>query len=244
MHVASLFIILQVFVFIVVVIVLKRILLNDTMNAVARIRQVEAEVRKKEEAIRREIEEHEREFQQKSAEAREKAQRDKEAAERDLAKAREAILADAKRESERIIGDAQINKERMRREIFEEMSNTAMDYTRQIFDLVFSEKIGASINRQFVDELIEALEGMDEAAITVESGEREFVSSHPMDADQKKKLEAVLSQKLGAEIRVAEKVDPKLLAGLLIRIGGLEIDGSLLNRFQEAAEEVKRRRKA
>ena len=238
------FAIIQVVVFVVIVVVLKRILLSDTMNAVERLRQVEAEVRRKEESIRQEIEQHEKDFQQKSAEAREKMEREREASERELGKLKESMLNDAKRESERIIGEAQINKEKTRREIFEEMANTAVDFSRQIFDLVFSDKIGSAINRQFVDELIEALEGIDESTVTVEGGEREFVASHPLDADQKKRLEEVLSRKFGTEIRVSEKVDPKLLAGLVLRMGGLEIDGSLINRFQEAAVEVKRRKKA
>ena len=238
------FIIMQLIVFVVIVLVLKRILLNDTMNAVNRLKDVETEVRKREEAVRRQIEENEKEFQVKSAEARENLGKEKEASEKELSRLKDTMVADAKRESERIIGEAQVTRDKVRREIFDEMTTTAVEFAGQVFDLVFSEKIGSALNRQFVEELLEALEGMDEASVTIEGGSGEFISSHPLDPQQKAKMEAVLSQKFGTAIKISEKVDPKLLAGLIIRLGGLEIDGSLLSRFNEAAAEVKKQRKS
>jgi F0F1-type ATP synthase delta subunit len=236
-------IVMQLVVFVVIVIVLKKILLNDTLSAVARLRQVEDDVRKKEETVRREIEEHEREFQARSAEAREKMAREKETSEKELARLRDSMISEAKRESDRIVSEAQLNKERLRREIFEEMTAAALDCSGQIYEMVFSEKIGAAINRQFIDELIEGLEELDESSVTLEGEGAEFTSSHPLETDQKRRIEAILLKKFGREIKVSEKVSPNLLAGLIIRIGGLEIDGSLLSRFKEAAEEVKRKKK-
>jgi F0F1-type ATP synthase delta subunit len=238
------FIVAQVVMFAVMVLVLKRILLSDTMNAVSRLREVESEVTKKEESVRRRIEEHEKEFQRKSAEAREALTRDRDTSERELAKIKDAMLGDAKRESDRIIGEAQINKDKLRREIFDEMMTTAIDFSAQVFDLVFSEKTGSALNRQFVDELIEAMEGLDESTVTIEAGEGEVIASHPLETAQRKRMEDVLTRKFGRDFKIAEKVDPKLLAGLIIRLGGLEIDGSLLSRFHEAAAEVKKRKKA
>ena len=58
-------VVLHVAVLIAVIIVIKKMLVGDTVNAVSRIRQVEAEVRKKEESIRAEIAAHEKEFAEK-----------------------------------------------------------------------------------------------------------------------------------------------------------------------------------
>ena len=62
----------------VTVFVIRRLLLNDTVRAVNRIKEVEAEVRKKEEGVREQIEEHEKEFAKKRAEAGEEMQKQKE----------------------------------------------------------------------------------------------------------------------------------------------------------------------
>jgi len=52
-----------------IIVVIRKLLLSDTVQAVERIKQVESEVRKKEEAIRRDIDEHEKEFSRKKADA-------------------------------------------------------------------------------------------------------------------------------------------------------------------------------
>ena len=67
-----------------VLVLIRRLLLGDTMKAVEKINQVEAEVRKKEESIRQEIEQHEKDFLQKKAEAEEALQKQKEQSEKEL----------------------------------------------------------------------------------------------------------------------------------------------------------------
>ena len=63
------FVVIQLCVFGVIVFVLKRILLSDTLNAVNRLRQVEGELRKKEDGLQRRMEEQEEEFNRKRTEA-------------------------------------------------------------------------------------------------------------------------------------------------------------------------------
>ena len=75
-----------------VILVIKRLLWNDTMRAVEKINQVEAEVRKKEEAIRREIEEHERDFARRRNEAEQDLQKHKEQSEKELNQLREKLV--------------------------------------------------------------------------------------------------------------------------------------------------------
>lgn len=233
-------IVAHVLVLVVIVIVIKRLLLSDTMTAVSRIKQVEAEVRKKEEGIRQEIEEHEKEFARKKAEAEEEIERHREAAEKELAKTRDQVIADAKKEGDAILERAKKGEEKLRQEIARDMEEKAVDYGGEVFKLVFSDKIGEELNKQFTSELLDALEEVDAASITVDSDEVEFKSSHPMDPEQKKRLEKMLADKFGVDIKIEEKIEEDLLAGLVFKLGSLEIDGSLRNRYQEAAAEVKK----
>jgi F0F1-type ATP synthase delta subunit len=53
-------------------------------------------------------------------------------------------------------------------------------------------------------------------------------------------MKRLLSEKFGVEVDVEEKIDESLMAGLVFKIGSLEIDGSLRNRYSEAAAEVKK----
>lgn len=229
----------QVFVFVTIVAITKRLLLNDTMKAVDRIKKVEAEVRKREESIRQQIQDHEQEFQKKKAEAEADLERRREMTEKEVTKMRDQILSDAKKESEIIIDNAKKGEEKFRKQIMQQMEEKAVDYGIDTFRLVMSEKITDELNGHFIDELLDAVDEIDASSITAD-GEAEFKSSHPLLEPQKKRLESILNTKFKVDVEVKEKVIPDLLAGLVFKLGSLEIDGSLRGRLQEAAAEVKK----
>jgi F-type H+-transporting ATPase subunit b len=223
-----------------IILIIRRLLLSDTMRAVERINQVEAEVRKKEEALRKEIEERERELAQRKAEAEEELQRHKEEMAKDVEQLKDKMLADARKESDRIVEQARKSEDRMRQQLELEARQKAAAYGGQVVNLVFSERLLAAIDRHFVDELLDALEAMDTSNITVDLSTSQFIASQPLAEEQRQRLQRILAEKFGAQVAVAETIQKDLLAGLILKLGSLEIDGSLLNRFREAAEEINR----
>ena len=225
---------------IALLLIIRKVLLGDTMRAVERVRRVESEVRKKEEAIRREISDHEREFAKKKEEAEAELQKEREKSEKEVGRMRDEALANAREEGEKIIERARNEEQKLKERIETEMEEKAVDYGAEVFKLVFSEKVTADLNKSFIDELLDALEEVDAGSITVDPGEAEFASSHPIDPAQKARLEKLLAEKFGAEVSVKEEIREELLAGLVFKLGSLEIDGSLLNRYREAAAEVKK----
>lgn len=227
-------------VLIVIVFIIRRLLLSDTMEAVNRIRQVESEVRKKEEGIRQEIAEHEKEFERRRTESEEALQRRREESEREVAALREQALTDAKKEGDAIIAQARRNEARLREQLVRDAEEQAVELGTKIVDLVFSEKMTESLNRQFTDELLDALQQVDSASITIDAGSSEFVASRPIEPRQKERLRSIVSEKFGVEAEINETVDASLLAGLKLKLGSLEIDGSLKNRLGEAAAELKK----
>jgi F0F1-type ATP synthase delta subunit len=230
----------HVAVLVVILVFIKRLLLGDTMRAVDRVKQVEAEVRKKEERMRKEVEEHEKEFEKRKTEAEEDLSRRKEESEKEVARLREQMLGDARKEGDRIIDQARKNEEKLRQQIEQDTAEKAVDYAGELFKLVFSEKMTETLDKQFVDELLDALDQVDAASITVDVSQAEFTACHPLAPEQKARLQNLLRDKFGATIAVEEKVQEGLMAGLMFKLGSLEIDGTLLSRFQEAAAEVKK----
>jgi F0F1-type ATP synthase delta subunit len=227
-------------VLVAIIFVIKRMLLSDTLNAVDRIRQVEAEVRKKEETIRREIEEHEKDFAQKKAEAEEELRKQRDASEKEVGRLKEQTLGEARKEADRILDQAKKNEEKLRQQIAQDMEEKAVDYGADVFKLVVSDVITADLNKLFVGELLDALQEIEPGSITVDSKQADIRCSHPMDPEQKQRFEGLLKEKFGATIQVNEATDKDLLAGMSFKLGSLEIDGSLRNRFREAAQEVKK----
>lgn len=222
----------------VLVVIVRQLLLGDAKRAVSRINEVEAEVRKKEESIRREIDEHEKDFSQRKADAEAEMVRQKEASEKEVAEIKEQMVADAKSESTKIIEQARKNEAKFRAQIAEDMEEKAVKYGVDVFRLVFSDRMSKQLHRQFMAELLDALADIEGAGITVDGEDAEFVAGQSLDEDQKERFEALLKEKFGVEVEVKEKVDHDLLAGMVFKLGSLEIDGSLRNRYHEAAEEV------
>lgn len=222
------------------VIIIRKLLLSDTAHAVDRIKLVETEVRKKEEAIRREIEEHEKEFAGKKAAAEEDLQKRKEESEKEVGRMRDQVLSDARKEADRLTDQAKKNEEKLRKQIVQDMEEKVVNYGIQAFKLVFSEKMNEHLNKTFIDELLDALSEVDSTSITVDAKDVQFASSHPILPEQKERLEKLLAEKFDAHIKVNEKIQKDLIAGLVFKLGSLEIDGSLVNRLQEAAAEMKK----
>jgi F0F1-type ATP synthase delta subunit len=235
-------IVTQAVVFVLMVIALKQLLLRDTMAAVNRLRETEAELGKKEEALRRKIDENEAEYRRKSADSQEALARAREASEKELGRMRETLVEEARKERDRILQDAERSKDKMRQELTREAEAKAIEYAGSVFDLVFSAEIGSMLNRAFLDELLAAFEEMDASSLTIETNEAELETSHPLDAAQKDRIREIVARKFNIQVGVSDKVVPGLIAGVKIKLGSLEIDGSLQNRFREAVEELKRSR--
>jgi F0F1-type ATP synthase delta subunit len=237
-------IIAHVVVLAVIIVIIRKMLLSDTVKAVARIRQVEAEVRKKEEAIRKEISEHEKDFGRKKAEAEAALQAQREKSEKEVAGMRDQVVGEARKEADKIIEQAKANEEKFRKQLAQDMEEKTVEYSGQVFDLVFSEKVTPAIDQAFINELLDALNEIDAGSITVDTDQAEFVTAREMDPEQKARLEGILNEKFSANIKIKEKVDPALMAGISFKLGSLEIDGSLRNRFLEAVGEVKKNARA
>jgi F-type H+-transporting ATPase subunit b len=225
---------------VVIVVVVYRLIVSYTNRAVEQVRQVETEVRRREETIRRQIEEHEKDFEARKAETDAKFQKQKEEAEKELSARRDHVLAEARKEGDRIMEQAKRNEANLRQQLEQEMQEKAVEYGGQAFHLVFSEKMNTVINGAFIDELLSALDQVDAGGLTIEAGEAQFVTSHPMDQKQKKRLESIIQEKFGVSLSVRETVKPEVLGGMLLKLGNMEIDGTLATRIQEAVAEVKK----
>jgi len=223
----------------VAIVALRQILLRDTMKAVAKLRDAEGELGKKEEQVRKRIEENEAEFRRKSADAQEALNRTRETMEKDMARARETMMEEAKKERDKILDDAARSKERLRQELAREAAAKVLEDAGRVYEMVFSREIGQKLDHAFLDELLAALDEMDGSSITVDATSVEVACSHPLDADHKERIRALVASKFNVSLDVHETVVPELIAGVRIKLGSLEIDGSLSNRFREAIDQLK-----
>ncbi len=240
LRVAVPIIVIHVVVLLVLVGFLRMIIVGHAKGATTRVKQVEDEVRKKEEDIKREIEEHEKDFNEKKVEGDRQMQAQRDEGKREAARLKEQSIAEAKKESQKILEQAHKNEQKIRDQIARQMEEKTVEYGGRVFKLVFSDLMTGELNIQFINELIDALDEIEKGSIVVEATEATITTSHPLAADQKARLEKILCDKFNENASIEEAVDETLLGGLVLKMGSLEIDGSLKNRYQEAVNEVKK----
>lgn len=67
----------------------------------------------------------------------------------------------------------------------------------------------------------------------------EVTSAHPLDDEQVAALKQQLRQRIGRDVSVELAVDPRLLGGLVVRIGSQMIDSSIRTRLNALASAMK-----
>ncbi len=67
----------------------------------------------------------------------------------------------------------------------------------------------------------------------------ELVSAAPLEAADLAALEAALARFAGRKVRLETRVDPALLAGLVVRVGSRMVDASLRRRLQQLEQVMK-----
>ena len=66
----------------------------------------------------------------------------------------------------------------------------------------------------------------------------EITVARPLDDDQKSELKSKLEAATGKEIRLHEKIDPKVLGGLIVKLGDKVIDGSVRRRLNRLRRQM------
>jgi F-type H+-transporting ATPase subunit delta len=84
-------------------------------------------------------------------------------------------------------------------------------------------------------ELYEALRASAESRI-----EAEVTSAYELSETHLKAIAAALKRRLGRDVDLATRIDPKLLGGIVVRAGDLVIDGSVRGRLRALATHLNR----
>ena len=223
-----------------IIILVRLYLQGSARRAVNRVREVEEEVRKREENLRVEMDQHERDLAERKAAFEREIEGLQDEAKREAAHAKERAMTEAKREAQKIIEQAKSNEKKLRDQIMREMEEKAVDYGGRIFHLVFSDLLTGELNALFTGELIDALNEIEPGSVTVDTPDAHITTSHSLPEDVCGRLTAVLREKFHEKAEITQDVDESLLSGVVLKMGSLEIDGSLLNRYREAVREVQK----
>jgi F-type H+-transporting ATPase subunit b len=144
----------------------------------------------------------------------------KAAAEAEAAKAREAVMAEAELERNRILGDLRGQVAALAIAAANKLVGEALDEKKQ---------------RALIDEFFSGVKGGKVVVAEALTGDSaEVISALPLTSDEQNAVKQSVSVK-----EVSFKVDPSILGGLVIKVGDKVLDGSVAGRLEGLRQAMK-----
>ena len=229
-------IIIQVLGFLAMVFVLMRLLYSESRKEIKRLRELKEENFQKQKELQQKIEAAENVYREKVARAEDDIGKLRTKAQEEFSLLRKEILDKAKAEADHIVKAASNAKEKMREEIMLDLRKKTPVLVSQLFKEMLSDKAREIVHNELVKDVSEKIKKMDKSEFKTKAERGEFLSAFRLAKNEKDGIASLICEKVERRITFEEKEDPKLVAGVVIKIGTLMIDGSLDNRLKAACE--------
>lgn len=223
----------------VLIFFLKKTLFDSTQGAVNRLNRETEDVRNKQAELNEKIKEANEELEKRKQEANDLVAKMTEDAGEKAKEEKEKLIAKARQESEEILIKAQRTKDDMRKVIEKEMEMKIADFTADILQVVLSEKSTAALQESLLSDFLTELEKVNTSVVTQEVDSAEMITASKLSDQMKKKIQELISKKLGRNVEVKTSEDPKIVGGAILKLGSLALDGSLSNLVRETGTVLK-----
>lgn len=232
MFIAKLLII-QVIVFVGLLFFLRYILTHSITKATSHLEELSEDYTKKQEETKKGLEEAKRESDRILADARMEAAKYKSELAQQSQQEKDKIIQEARQKSEQMLKQAEKTCELLKQEIEEKISSKAAEKAAELIQRALPDKFQKELHCLWFKESLKSDFQLDRLNLPDNIKEAQVISVFPLTEEQKKEVRTKLSKKLGNTINLKEKIDPQLIAGIVITLGSVVIDGSLKYKIQQ-----------
>ncbi len=226
-------VIAQIVTFVAIVFVLKRLLYSESAKETLRLRKLKEETALKQKELQQKIEAAQTAYRERMSEAEEKARALIIKSEEETEALRKRVLEKAKDDAENVVKSALNAKEKMREEIFVEIWKKVPALASRVFKEVLSPEVQEMVHKEQVRDVVEKLKKIDKAAFKSKVERGDIISAYPLSKSEKAEVESLIRLGVGYAVPTHETEDRKLVAGVIIKLGTIMIDGSLDNRLKQ-----------
>ncbi|MCK4994251.1 MAG: F0F1 ATP synthase subunit delta [Candidatus Omnitrophica bacterium] len=145
----------------------------------------------------------------------------------------------AQQEAQRIIEDGKDALEKTKKELIEKNEAEALKLSQEVIEYTLTAQIMRSLHHELLSEVIEEIRKIENEKFFVKEQKINVISSYELSDEEKVKVKELMSSKLGLEVELQEEINPRIIGGLIIKIGGFVVDGSLENKFKKAIAYLK-----
>ena len=225
-------ILIQVITFAILVFLLRQFLYKQNSQALERLQQLYQENLKREEDLKNGQETADQQLKEKIAQHNEEIGKLKAAGEVDIQKMHEEVLAKAKEEAKKIVDTAEAKREQIKASLVSEMEEKALVLAFDIIGHIFTAQVAQGIHHQLINEFIEEIEKSDGQRMQINVETAEIAAPYPLTQVQEENLKNILSSKMGRSVNIKGTIDQEIVAGMVVRLENLVLDGSLRNKLK------------
>lgn len=232
-------ILIQIVTFVLIVAVLRWLLYSQISQALKKLHQLNKQNLAKEKALKEELARAKKQAEGEISRAVKQAKAIVDKAKADSEEGAGKVLDNARNEAKKIIDGAKRESQRRANEIMVKMREKTAYLAADMVRYMLSQNSQKNFQGQLIEELIDEVRKIPSDKLKVENSSIEVISAFELDSQQKNKLKEVLSSQLGREVSLTSRVDPDIVAGMILRSGGFVIDGSLRNKLGKILPIVK-----
>lgn len=224
----------QIVTFTLIIVTLHLFFGTQLKIALRRLQTLHQESLEKEEVLNKEIERARLQAQSEIARSKEEARLIIEEAKKEAEKVARECGDRAQDEAKKIVAESMDQAKKREKEILAGVEQKAVGMAMEMIKYTFSSQDQRALHAQMIDELIEEFKKIDRQKFSIHAETVVVSTSIPLNEKEKKDLKAAIEAKLGNAVTLEEESDEMMIAGLVVRIGGLVVDGSLRNKFNRA----------
>lgn len=233
-------ILIQIITFIIIIVFLRLLFSRHLSFALRRLQQLHQQNLEKEVALNKELEQAKEGRRQEIEKGRDEAKKIREFAQTEAEKIREEAVLKAQQESCAIVSEANIEKERLKKEATAQIEESAILLATEMIRQIFSKKLIEVLHLKLVDELIEELHKIEKKQFQTKVDRFQIITGYSLLDNQKATIRDILFDKTGHKAELEEKVDEEIISGLIINLGSLVLDGSLSNKLRKIIPYLKK----
>jgi F-type H+-transporting ATPase subunit b len=229
---------LQIIIFAGLAFFLRHLLTRNVTSATSHLQGLIKDNTEKQEEMQKKLEEAQKEYEQKIKKAKEEADLIERKARKDLEKERDKIISQAHEQSEELLSRANKTCKTILEDMENQVNEKAIKRSAELICKVLPDSNRQSMHTEWVQSLInQGLNSLDRLRIPDDIKSVEVKTAFALTDQEKADLHNHLEDHLDMDLSVIETVDPEIVAGIIINIGTLVLDGSFANKVREVIRE-------
>lgn len=232
-------VLVQVLLFAGLIFVFRHILDSNVVSATRHLEELNQDYDKKAQEVDRRLEEAKQKSEEMLAKARGEIEKQKTQIVKEAESEKDNLLNQARVQSGEIIQQADKSRQLLISEMDERIAKASIKKACELIQNTLPEQFKKEVHSKWTEELISG--GVDQLKhlhVPQEIQAAKVTSAFPLSGEQRKSLSKKLKQILGRDIELKEGTDSKIVAGIIVTVGSLVLDGSLKNKIQEQVKNI------